>query len=305
MFLALIEGEQETDSFKCEAPAEHPFGIRAASLHAWFLRASSATKTRWLNCLLQNLKDKSYLEDIVYASNYNLDKLKVYSRSQPSTPFIYDRCLNDHDRSLEKNCLEETMKSDLSWFMNLDPEHQMEIVLGLLELCSGALVDRFFENARKQRDEENRKKTQKQNQLMDVTVNSDTTLAIGVEIDDKDDTILALQVRKQADLLNEAFCKYQVALYGTCSKRKARKPNSRRPTSRTGSAKSGKGSNRSKSSSKKSKNQSPQISPSLRSSSSKGKEKKQKMQGLDQVELTSSWQLTNPMFARYMYLLML
>ncbi|GJQ82267.1 hypothetical protein Trydic_g19466 [Trypoxylus dichotomus] len=280
----LLEKETQSENSECVDKTQYQLEIRISCLIAWFVRASSATKTRWLDSMLEHLQDKSYLDHIVYVSNYNLDKLQVYSQCQPSTPVIYDKCLNDHDRSLEKTCLEETFKSDLSWYASLKSEQQVQIIMELLALCSGCLVKRFFECAKKERLKEKKRVACKsllyQNELMDVTVDSNTTLAIGVEIPANDNSELALEIRQKAKMLNDAFSKYQHKLYGTRQKSKGN--DTRRESIASGASKTHRGSQDTK---KSGSNQ------TTRSKSSGGKDGKQKSKSpvIDQIQMLPVW----------------
>lgn len=139
-----------------------------------------------------------------------------------STNYIFDKSLNDDNRSLEKHCRDETLKSDMLWFANLSDDRQMEILIKLLEVSSGAILNRFFEAA-----EKIQKKVLRRSRILEQVnysfTDADRIDNIGVTIPEGENTPYTQEILKRAASLNEAFTSYRNHVMGITDKVKGQK----------------------------------------------------------------------------------
>ncbi|KAK9739290.1 hypothetical protein QE152_g9110 [Popillia japonica] len=267
------------------------FKSRMSCLKAWFIRCSSNVKLKCLKSMLKKLKNDSHLEVILYTSNFNLDKLRVYALKKlkndshlevilytsnfnldklrvyaecsPYSLFINDKWLNDHNRSLDKRYLDETIKSDMSWFKHLSDNQQMDVIIELLQKSHEV-------TSSEKRDE------CPNPGLVDKTI----SIGTGLEVAASDTSNWAQQIRERSNKLQEAFANYMTVVHDTPEKGK--KNGGKR------NDKSAKGGSAVKGDSRK-KNKQESHSNASSGSKKKGREKLVIPQGLDTIQLLPIW----------------
>ncbi|CAH1376589.1 unnamed protein product [Tenebrio molitor] len=118
--------------------------IRGNSLLNYFLRMSWVHKVEFLTKLIKRCRTIGTLSLLLNTLYSVTGKIVFYCKSTTRTPINYDKILNDHDRMLDFEVLQENIHSDLLWFETIDDKEQAAYVITLLRISGGAIISKLY-----------------------------------------------------------------------------------------------------------------------------------------------------------------
>ncbi|XP_045478245.1 uncharacterized protein LOC123683324 isoform X2 [Harmonia axyridis] len=143
--------------------------IKSRTLLISFLRMSSKRKMAMLTKMFQSVRNLRTLADILNTFVSVNTKLMTYSKISSDSNSSYEQFVQDHDRMLDQDALEEMVLDNTEWFTTLGDAAQTDIITSFMRLSGGSIIKKMYTrlikifNTRsakgKQDDEEYKSKT--------------------------------------------------------------------------------------------------------------------------------------------------
>ncbi|XP_049817858.1 uncharacterized protein LOC109608747 isoform X4 [Aethina tumida] len=110
------------------------------TMENYYIRLSSYNKVQFLTRLIKKMVNNVSISDLVGTIYAMASKLAQYLKVSPQTNYIYDKILNDHNRSIEPTVNQMAIMNDVVWFTELKSTEQFKLMLSLLEVSGPATV---------------------------------------------------------------------------------------------------------------------------------------------------------------------
>lgn len=118
--------------------------VQFALLQYWFCRMSSDNKYSLIMRLLNQVRSIDSLSVILNNIYTVSGKAAVYAESQYIPKSIFDKPMQDHNRSLVNQTIKEKKDECVNWFYTLKDSDQAKIIIELLQMSGGFIIRKFY-----------------------------------------------------------------------------------------------------------------------------------------------------------------